>query len=311
MRTLLIFALLVILAGCCKQENEEMIPPVVSECSELGTTPFQGWNYIVDSASYLYPCFNPNNPNEIIFTHRAYGNGLTKLYRYDLTTHSKTLLHTGDQIFSPDWGSNDWILMNLSGNSIWKIKPDGTELTQLLNTGNDFYPIWNSDATIFGAFRGSFNDNLQKTILYTDTAVPLDTLESTSVGNSNWSLNNFTCSISGYGPKVSDLISDTILYSQLGEYNHEGGCHWLNIEEFLWSYEEGIFKTNYATGYTELVKESCRTRMYQSPTYHPAINKIIWTRVDMKQLNDFDIEVKSRLFMMNPDGSEETEIIIE
>ena len=39
--------------------------------------------------------------------------------------------------------------------------------------------------------------------------------------------------------------------------------------------------------------------------------KIIWTRVDLKQLNDFDIEVKSRLFIMNPDGSEETELIIE
>lgn len=300
-----------ILVSCCKEDNNEVITPVVSDCQELGTTPLQGWNYVVDSSFYLYPCFNPNDANEIIYTHREYGNGLTRLYRYNLTTHEKLLLHTGEQKFAPDWGSNDWVLMNLADTNIWKIKSDGTSLTQLTNSGNDFYPIWNSDATIFGAFRGSFNDNLQKTILYSAEAIPFDTLVSTSLGNSNWSINSLVCAISSNGPTVSDLNIDTLLYWQQGNFIHEGGCHWLNNSEFLWSYESGIFKTNYATGYTELVKASCRTRMYQSPTYHPTINKIIWTRVDLNQLNDYDIAVKSRLFIMNPDGSEETEIIIE
>jgi hypothetical protein len=114
-----------------------------------------------------------------------------------------------------------------------------------------------------------------------------------------------------YGPVVSDITNDTIIYSDFGEYNFSGGCAWLNEHQFVWSYENGIYTTDYLTGEKNLIKSSCQTRMYQTPTYSPATNKIIWTRVDLKQLNDYDVEVKSRLFIMNTDGSEETEIIIE
>lgn len=312
MKTLLIFVTLCFLISCCKEESNEVITPTISDCQELGPTPLMGWTYLVDTNYYMYPCFNPNNSDEIIFTKKNNAIDVTKLYKYNLQTHEKSLIHEGYQIFPSDWGSNDWILLNLFGNSVWKIKSDGTSLTQILNTGNDFYPIWNSDATIFGAFRGSFVDNLQKTILYSADAIAFDTLQSSSVGsNSCWSINQFTCSATDNGPKVSDLMNDSVIFTQSRACNFVGGAHWLNYEEFLWSYEEGIFKTNYITGNTELVKASCRTRLYLAPTYHSNINKIIWTRVDLNQLNDFDIEVKSRLFMMNPDGSEETEIIIE
>jgi hypothetical protein len=304
--------LLCLLASCCKEDSIEVITPVVSDCQELGITPFQGWNYIVDSAFYLYPCFNPNDATEIIFTHRKYGNGLTKLYRYDLTTHTKTLLHTGNQIFAPDWGSNDWILMNLTGNSVWKIKSDGTDITQLTNTGNDFYPIWRSDCSMFSAHRGPFVDNLQKTILYTPDAIPFDTLQNTGLGsNCSWRQDGLACGMGGDGPKVSDITNDTIVFFDSYQNNFSGGSTWLNATEFIWSYEKGIYKSNYLTGEKVLIKASCRTRLYLDPTYHSNVDKIIWTRVDLNQLNDFDIEVKSRLFIMNLDGSEETEIIIE
>lgn len=312
MRTLSKLFCLVLLTSCYKDENSEVINQVASDCQELGTAPLQGWNYIVDSASYLYPCFNPNNPNEIIFTHKEYGNGLTRLYRYDLISHQKTLLHIGDQNFAPNWGSNNWILMNLSGNSVWKVKPDGTELTQLINSGNDFYPIWRSDCAFFSAFRGFFTDNLQKSILYTSDGTAIDTLQNTGLGStSDWRDDGLSCSMGGYGPKVSDINNDVVIYYDSAQYNFSGGSRWLNEFEFIWSDECGIYKTNYVTGEKTLVKESCRTRNYQDPTYHPLINKIIWTRVELNQVNNFDIEVKSRLFIMNPDGTEETEIIIQ
>jgi len=119
------------------------------------------------------------------------------------------------------------------------------------------------------------------------------------------------CGMGSDGPKVFDITNDTIVYFDSSQYNFSGGSTWLSANEFIWSYEKGIYKTNYITGAKNLIKASCRTRLYLDPTYHSNINKIIWTRVDLNQLNDFDIEVKSRLFMMNPDGSEETEIIIE
>jgi len=312
MKTPTLLLVLLILTSCCKKEDEEEITPPISDCLELGIPPLNDWTYLVDTNYYMYPCFNPNNSNEIIFTKKNNATDVTKLYKYNLQTQEKTLLHVGYQIFPSNWGSNDWILLNLAGNSIWKIKSDGSELTQLTNTGNDFNPIWNMDATMFGAFRGLFADNLQKTILYTPEAIPIDTLDHSGVGtNSCWSLNSLTCSAGENGPVVYDLLNDSVVFTQLRSCNRVVGSHWINQSEFLWSYEEGIFKTNYITGSTELVKESCRTRLYFDPTFHPSLNKFIWCRVDLKQLNAFQIEVKSRLFMMNPDGSNETEIIIE
>lgn len=312
MKTITTILLLLVLASCGKEKYPTEVTPITSDCLELGTPPLNDWNYLIDPNYYTYPCFNPNNSNEIIFTHRNYGSGQTILYRYNLTTKEKSFIYEGVQIFAPRWGSNDWILMNLSDRNIWKIKSDGTNLTQLTDSGNDFYPTWNSNATCFAAFRGSFNDNLQKTILYTPEAIPFDTLEDSGVSAStNWSISGVACSVSPNNISVANLNLDTLLFLYNGEFNHIGGCHWISNEEFLWSFEEGIFKTNYITSSTELVKASCRTRSYQSPTFHPNANKIIWTRVELKQLNSQDILVTSRLFIMNPDGSEEVEIIIE
>lgn len=312
MKTTFILCLLLLFLSCCKEENLEVIIPNPSDCAELGTTPLQGWTYLVDTNYYMYPSFNPNNSDEIIFTKKNNATEVTRLFKYNLLTHEKTLLHVGYQIFPSDWGSNDWILLNLLGNSVWKIKSDGTGLTQLTNTGNDFYPIWRSDCMMYSAFRGSFVDNLQKTILYTIESIPFDTLQNIGLAsNAKWRSDGLSCVMGDYGPKVFDVTNDTVIFSDFGEYEYSGGTTWLSDFEFIWSCESGLYKTNYSTGEKILVKESCRNRMYKSPTYAPSINKIIWTRVDLKQLNNFDVEVKSRLFMMNPDGSEETEIIIE
>jgi hypothetical protein len=314
MKTLKFFILLSLLSSCGKEKNEQcnVSPIPVYECIELGEEPYLDWNYYLDTNHYLYPCFNPNNSNEIIYTIKNYSTGTSKLYKYNLITHAKFLLFEGDQLFSPDWGSNGWILLNLSDRSIWKIKSDGTGLENVLNTGNDFSPIWNKDSTIFSVFRGSFADNLQKTILYTEEGLPFDTLQNTGLESTmDWRIDGLACGVGIYGPGVYDIINDVRIFFDSGQYNFSGGAVWLNNNEFIWSYEKGIYKSNYFTGEKNLVKSSCQTRMYQAPTYHADINKIIWTRVDLKQLNDFDVEVKSRLFIMNPDGTEEEELILE
>lgn len=312
MRKLLTFVLLSSLISCCKEKSKECATPPIFECPQLGEGPLNGWTYLVDTSYYMYPCFNPSNSDEIIFTKKNNATDVTELYKYNLQTHEKSLIHEGYQIFPPSWGKNDWILLNLYGGSVWKIKSDGTELTQLTNTFNDFYPIWRNDCSIFSAHRSIFADGLQKTILYTPDGIPVDTLQNTGLGsNSDWREDGLSCSMGDSGPKVSDISNDVVVFFDSAQYNHSGGSTWLNGNEFIWSFENGIYMSNYLTGVKNLIKRTCRTRLYFDPTYSSNVNKIIWARVDLRQLNDFEIEVKSRLFMMNPDGSEETEIIIE
>lgn len=87
-------------------------------------------------------------------------------------------------------------------------------------------------------------------------------------------------------------------------------AEWINEHEFVWSYEDGIFRTNYVTGQTTQIKESCNARLYRSVTYHPASDKLIWSRSDLKHLHDNILEGKTRLYMMNTDGTGEEEIQI-
>jgi hypothetical protein len=315
MKTLKFFILLSLLSSCGKEKNElcNVSPIPIYECIELGEPPYQDWDYQIDTNHYLYPCFNPNNSDEIIYTIKNYSTGTSKLYKYNLITHAKFLVFEGDQLFSPDWGSNNWILLNLSDRNIWRIKSDGTELTQLTNHYDDFHAVWNKDGSKFIALDGNFDISSQGVTLYDFNGNILDTLNSFGLGpSSNWHHDSLLLTLGDYyGSTVIDVKKDSILFSTNNSYDFIGGCHWLNSQEFLWSYEAGIFKTNYVTGITELVKSSCQTRMYQSPTYHATINKFVWKRVDLKQLNEFDVEVKSRLFIMNPDGTEEEELILE
>jgi hypothetical protein len=304
-------ALIVILLlwGCSKEQGVAPIP-LEADCKELifPDEPSLGLIYIIDSASYLHPSFNPNNPDEIIFKHKEYGTGVSRLYRYNLVTKEKYLIYTGELYFPSYWGSNDWIIMNPEDKNVWKIRPDGTGLAQLTNSNSDFYPTWSPDASMFMASRvfGGWS----RTILYTSDAIPVDTLDNVGLSaGGNWSNSNMNCR----GDHVADIYKDSIVFSITIQEEHTGilGVHWLNEEEYLWSYEAGIFHTNYITGITTLVKSSCRTREYMCPTYHPLKNKVIWQKVELTQLDKFKVAVKSRLYMMNTDGTEEEEIIIE
>lgn len=63
-----ISTILLVTLGCRKDPHIVEDPPVNSGCLEdwcddLPPDGGLGYNYIVQGAQYLRPCFNPNNPN--------------------------------------------------------------------------------------------------------------------------------------------------------------------------------------------------------------------------------------------------------
>jgi Tol biopolymer transport system component len=68
------------------------------------------------------------------------------LWVMDLETKEKILLHPDGKI--GDWApDSEWIAFNINTN-IYKIKKDGSNLTQLTFEGRNFYPAWSGDSNL-------------------------------------------------------------------------------------------------------------------------------------------------------------------
>lgn len=89
--------------------------------------------YVLES-----PVPNPYNPFEFAFLRKLSENiGLnSELCTYNFCTNELKVL-TDIVLYDMDWGVNNWLIFTGPQHQIWKIKPDGTGLTQLtFNSGS-------------------------------------------------------------------------------------------------------------------------------------------------------------------------------
>lgn len=105
--------------------------------------------YYVQTTEYIYsnPLVNPHNPFEFIFLRRVNGSNSRDLCRYNFCDNSVDVI-TQNVNYSLDWSVDDWIIFTGLNLQLWKVKSDGTQLTQLTNTGNfNNHARWNPDGT--------------------------------------------------------------------------------------------------------------------------------------------------------------------
>jgi Tol biopolymer transport system component len=95
-----------------------------------------------------WPCFNPQNANQVAFQAGPPNGRTTNLFVLDLTTSAVTQITDSPYrnecpSWSPD-GTRILFHSNRSGDfDIWSMAPDGTGLTQLTqDSHSDGYPVW-------------------------------------------------------------------------------------------------------------------------------------------------------------------------
>lgn len=298
----ILLIILLVLISACKKEN-----PVVSDCvpippyQEMGT----GYNYILDSIYYTRPYFNPNNPNEIIFVKEK---GISnKLIKYNLLTKDKQILYEGTIIFQPKWGKNDWILLNLPDANIWKIKSNGDSLTRITSRGGYYQPEWNSnsDKIVFYesfAYQNYFISDINGNIL--------DSFPNNLAAPMKWyndSLIFYQIHFNIYCLNINARIL-SVFYSH--EANDAGGILITKNADLIFSKTDGIFSINLSSKSLTKIKSTCNSKVYMWPTYSSITDKIIWQRLDYTLIDKQNVFVKSRLLIMNSDGTGEVEIVI-
>lgn len=94
------------------------------------------------SGEPLMPKISPDG-KKLLFTGPVELAEWKGLWIMDLDTQQKTLLHLNGR--NGDWApDSEWIVFN-SGPQIFKMKIDGTQLTQLTSQGRNFFPDWSPD----------------------------------------------------------------------------------------------------------------------------------------------------------------------
>lgn len=305
---------LVLLSSCSKDniENECLTIPQEEECIDI--PPPVGWTtgdhqWIKALPYYETPHFNPNNPNELIF--RLYensGDQFLQLVKYNFSTQEKETIYQGDFVF-PKWSKKDWILFSQSDFNFYKIKSNGDSLTQLTFSGNGAAADWNLAGDQF------IYDNISNnsSIIMSENGTPLDTIEGGALSMS-WQHDSLLASIGPAWLSVQNSNSQELDFRVIHEINSSGTtrAEWLDSDNIIWAYNDGIFKSNIISNETVLLQESCDSKVYQYPTVSRISNKVVFQRTD-KELIETEVNkgtATSRMFIMNFDGSEREEIIL-
>lgn len=288
----------------CKRDVE--IIPVNSPTNDCIDIPaFQGtgfgYNYITNGKPIYYaPVLNPNNNNELLILKQDSAFIYNRISKLTIFSFKFPFLA------KVSWSIKKWMLIGGSDQKIYKIKPNGDSLTLLVNTTNNSFPIWNDDGNLFSAVNNSIN----KTIIYTDLGIPIDTIEFTNLPFSSWGGNNKI--ISGRNKLfVYDVNThSTNYFYDLGTSGSVTGCFWLNNNEIIWSHIYGILKTNILTNQTTLLKSTCNSNIYSYPSYDKILNKIIWRKQIQTYVDTYNVKAENKIIITDVDCNNEEEIII-
>jgi hypothetical protein len=308
-----LFISFVFIISCKKDkiENECLTVPQEEECQDIPPIGWTqtGYQWTKVLPYYETPHFNPNNSNELVF--RLYensGDQFFQLVKYNFTTQEIATIYQGDFAF-PKWSKKDWILFSQSDFNIYKIKSNGDSLTQLTFSGNGASADWNlkGDQFIYA------NISNNSSIILSEDGIPLDTIEGGSLPMS-WQHDSLLASISPAWLYVQNSNSQELDFRIIHEINSGGTtrAEWLDSDNIIWAYNDGIFKSNIISNETVLLQESCDAKVYQYPTVSIISNKVIFQRTD-KELIETEVNkgtATSRMFIMNFDGSEREEIIL-
>lgn len=140
----IVLSMLLLFAISC---GSDPIDPI-DQCQEIPGDPTRKYQ-LRHYPAYAHPCFNPLNSDEFVYF-RYEGEWVDAEMRiHNLVSHHDTLIYRGPLHAKPDWGAKDWILFSQYDNQVWKIRSDGSQLTQLTNEGISADASWDTTGERF------------------------------------------------------------------------------------------------------------------------------------------------------------------
>jgi hypothetical protein len=303
---LLLLGFCLAVASCRKVDIE---PQEHCEPLPLSSNPTVGWNYQFESFHVRGPFFNPNNGDEILFVRRGEDGSGWRIVKYAIASKTAIDLYSGKVGSVPSWGKNHWVLFGTSDGDIFKIKDSGDSLTQLTWTGWNWDPSWNPEGTQY-AYRSNASGK-DTTYIFSSTGVPLDTLSESGIGLT-WSHSRYSPDPAGEFLNISDMFSDTVIHLVNSPTDAGGssgyGAVFTGDNDLVYSYQTGIYSIDIHSRKVKQIRASCNSIRYRNAAYSSILMKLLWVKMVYEPLGGNDILVKTRLVLMDVDGSNEEEI---
>lgn len=293
-----------VLLGCKKDGAEN--------CRPLPEAP-QMWGW--QSHLSTHPqggCFNPSNPNEIVY-YETVPFGTQKLIVYNLQTEEKKILHTANIFMdNPQWSTSGWILFNTAFDAttgsytIYKVRPDGSE-KEILVEQSAFSPVFDPTGTKFIFQSGESASNSKIIVMDLDANI----LKQCPILNTNirpvgWYsetkvlMNDGNVHLATYDLNTCALTN--IITKEPGPEAING--IFMHPNTLVWySSERGLYKTDITTGETFPIKSSCNSVQYIPTSYSPQLNRLAIQRMTLTTPDSLNLYEKHELVLMKPDGT--------
>lgn len=311
----------------CKTQLEQISVPA----NNMDTTVYNVGCGAIPEAEQLYPdylytdaVFNPENVNQIAYirepTNGTLPTGEKQLWIYDICSGQSQKIHddVNSRIY---WGRNGWILFSTfvgSNLHIFKIRPDGTSLTQLTQSG-----------TITAAFPFSWNKQADGFIFLAELAesdylltadengVILDTVHNFANGMMfMWSWLQGDTLLVGKTPTGPFGNPSLYLYNsglEITYYNNsEGGVSNLKIysdlSHMIWRSPGSINKSTLTT--KTVLRTGASNREYKSLDLSSDNQYVIFSRRNQRNPEPCYLYTEDKIYIMSTDGSYERELIL-
>ncbi len=200
------------------------------------------------------------------------------------------------------------ILLPVGGGQIWKIKDDGTQLTQLtFGQIGHYQPEWNLEGTQFGC--QAVNKGHIYGLVYDEFGKLLDSYKNVLTGC--WQHKYKMLGASGGSIGYLDMQSDSpfILYSSSQDIYEFRGSYWmLDGVNCIVIADNGLYSFNTQTKKLTFLRQSCPNDFYSSVCVSFISDKILLQKDSWHYAGNNTIFIQSKLILMNTDGSGEVEI---
>ncbi len=286
-------------------------PDTIQQLYHCGFDPFEIYEQQYD---YNYPCFNPNNSDEFSFVRLNIKNGYKgELFTYNLCTQVLTKLADNVAYYSA-WSSKNWIAFIGIDRKPYMIKSNGDSLTKVINLSYEFYNLyWNPLGTHLAV---RFNNGFVGVINVTDFSF---TQTSAAMSVFNW-MNDST--LVGSTGSSNIYFRKYNIYSSVQENffvfdNPEKHVNWVQNIQFLnntsivaWNSTRNFFNVTLSGSQSLIAEKGYITRLYVNTSY--SNDKVLIARFDRRNINPPSTcywGLKTNLFIMNYDGTDEKQII--
>jgi hypothetical protein len=271
-----------------------------------------------DHVHRYYPCFNPNNPDELIYIRKAYqgGNENYGLIKYNLVTHtSDTLLAwQNDLAFMvyPEWGRQGYITYgNISNQQAFLLNSTDHNLTQLTSTNQNYYPGWNYNGNKILYSKNTGGEYVS--VLMDLAGNSLDTIPDDPTNASltkvlGLSNGHFLC-----------LFGNTYIYEYdqnldfVGKFEPQGYSGFFIVwdvdyvsgaNKVAWANSQaGVCVTDLSTHSTSIIYPNCAMRSAGPISVSPSGNQLLVSITKYEKINSCYYKYVKEIHLMNIDGT--------